>query len=45
LIRSSTDTGTVCILDSRIATRHYGKYFMDSLPKIKIVTGLEDIIF
>jgi ATP-dependent DNA helicase DinG len=43
LIRSSTDTGTVFILDSRIATRQYGKYFMDSLPKIKIVTELEDI--
>ena len=43
LIRSSTDTGTVCILDSRIATRQYGKYFMDSLPKIKIITELADI--
>lgn len=43
LIRSTTDTGTVCILDSRIATKRYGKYFMDSLPKVKIVSELEDM--
>ena len=44
LIRSTTDTGTVCILDSRIATKHYGKYFMDSLPNVKIVSELEDML-
>ncbi len=43
LIRSTTDTGTVCILDSRIATKNYGKYFMDSLPNVRIVSELEDI--
>jgi ATP-dependent DNA helicase DinG len=43
LIRSSTDTGTVCILDSRIATRGYGKFFMDSLPRVRVATELEDI--
>ncbi|MGM0557170.1 MAG: ATP-dependent DNA helicase [Myxococcota bacterium] len=32
LIRSRTDTGIVAILDSRIATRRYGSYFLDSLP-------------
>jgi ATP-dependent DNA helicase DinG len=32
LIRSRTDTGVVAILDSRIATRRYGSYFLDSLP-------------
>jgi ATP-dependent DNA helicase DinG len=32
LIRSRTDTGIVAILDSRIATKRYGSYFLDSLP-------------
>ncbi len=32
LIRSRSDTGIVAILDSRIANKRYGSYFLDSLP-------------
>jgi ATP-dependent DNA helicase DinG len=32
LIRSRTDVGIVAILDSRIANKRYGTYFLDSLP-------------
>ena len=32
LIRSRSDRGIVAILDSRIANRRYGSYFIDSLP-------------
>lgn len=33
LIRASTDRGVVAILDSRILTTGYGKYFLNSLPE------------
>ncbi len=32
LIRSKTDLGTVTVLDSRILTRPYGKFFLSVLP-------------
>ncbi len=39
LIRSKTDKGIVVILDSRIATRRYGRRFLSAIPKcdVKIV--------
>ena len=37
LIRSKRDTGMVVILDPRIRTKHYGKMFLDSLPKCRVV--------
>ena len=33
LIRSSSDTGEIVLLDSRITTKRYGKTFLNSLPK------------
>ena len=36
LIRNKTDTGIVVILDSRIATKSYGKKFLAAIPKCKI---------
>ena len=33
LIRSSTDTGRVVILDPRVRTARYGKLFLDALPR------------
>ncbi len=36
LIRSKSDKGVVAILDSRIATKRYGSYFIDSLPPAKL---------
>lgn len=40
LIRSSTDTGVLVLADSRVATKGYGRLFVDSLPS-KTVTSLE----
>jgi ATP-dependent DNA helicase DinG len=37
LIRSKRDTGMVVILDPRLRTKHYGKMFLDSLPKCRVV--------
>lgn len=37
LIRSQQDKGVIFILDRRITTTHYGKQFIESLPKIEIL--------
>ncbi len=37
LIRSKRDTGMVVILDPRIRTKNYGKMFLNSLPKCRVV--------
>ncbi len=37
LIRSKSDTGIVVVLDKRIATKPYGKQFLDALPGGRIV--------
>ena len=37
LIRSKTDTGMVVVLDPRIATKAYGKIFVESLPECTVV--------
>jgi ATP-dependent DNA helicase DinG len=37
LIRSRTDTGIVVVLDKRIATKPYGKQFLEALPPVKVV--------
>ncbi len=37
LIRTKTDTGIVVILDPRIKTKFYGKYFLNSLPKCEVI--------
>jgi len=36
LIRSSTDTGIVVVLDPRIHTKWYGRFFLRSLPEVTI---------
>jgi ATP-dependent DNA helicase DinG len=36
LIRSKTDTGIVVVLDKRIATKPYGKQFLEALPPCNI---------
>ncbi|MCI0629418.1 MAG: hypothetical protein L0Y44_02040, partial [Phycisphaerales bacterium] len=33
LIRSTTDTGQVAVLDPRIVTKRYGRMFLDALPE------------
>ncbi|MCY2929365.1 MAG: DEAD/DEAH box helicase [Planctomycetota bacterium] len=37
LIRSSTDTGIVVVLDHRIVTKPYGRGFINALPDIELV--------
>ncbi|HMO03029.1 MAG TPA: ATP-dependent DNA helicase [Kiritimatiellia bacterium] len=37
LIRSATDTGIVVILDPRIHTKWYGRYFLRSLPDVPVI--------
>ncbi len=37
LIRTSTDTGSVVILDPRILTKRYGSVFLSALPKCRMV--------
>jgi ATP-dependent DNA helicase DinG len=37
LIRRRTDTGRVVILDPRVATKRYGRLFLESLPKCGVV--------
>ena len=43
LIRSTTDKGVIAILDSRLKTKGYGKDFLNSLPKCKITSDLQDV--
>ncbi len=39
LIRTTKDKGIVICLDKRIITKSYGKIFLNSLPKCKVVIG------
>ena len=39
LIRSRTDRGIVVILDSRVVTRRYGKWFLQALPPCRMVVN------
>lgn len=42
LIRTKTDRGAVAVLDSRINTKNYGKWFLKSLPKCRITDQREE---
>jgi ATP-dependent DNA helicase DinG len=37
LIRTTTDTGQVVILDPRVRTKRYGSMFLESLPNARVV--------
>jgi ATP-dependent DNA helicase DinG len=37
LIRNRSDKGIIVILDSRVVTKTYGKYFLNSLPECEII--------
>ncbi len=43
LIRSRTDRGVIAILDPRLRTKRYGRDFLQSLPRMRITSSLEDI--
>jgi ATP-dependent DNA helicase DinG len=42
LIRTKTDRGAVVVLDSRIMTRNYGKWFLRSIPQCRITDKMEE---
>jgi ATP-dependent DNA helicase DinG len=43
LIRSQRDRGALCILDTRLLSRGYGKAFLESLPPCPVTQRLEDL--
>jgi len=43
LIRTKTDCGAVAVLDSRIMTKNYGKWFIKSIPKCRITDEREEL--
>jgi ATP-dependent DNA helicase DinG len=42
LIRTTSDRGAVAVLDSRIMTKNYGKWFLRSIPKCRITDERDD---
>ncbi|HUL00842.1 MAG TPA: helicase C-terminal domain-containing protein [Nitrospirota bacterium] len=45
LIRTKTDCGAVAVLDSRILSKNYGKWFLQSIPQCRITDEREDFKF
>jgi ATP-dependent DNA helicase DinG len=45
LIRSKSDFGAVVIFDRRVVSKFYGRLFLQSLPKCRVVTGLSQEVF
>jgi len=43
LMRASSDSGVIAILDVRLFTKRYGKRFRDSLPPSQIVRRLQSV--
>ena len=43
LIRSTTDRGLIAILDPRLRTKGYGRDFLNSLPRMRITSELNDV--
>ena len=39
LIRTQFDRGIVVVLDRRVTSKKYGRYFVESLPTCKVETG------
>ncbi len=45
LIRSRDDKGVVIIFDSRVATKRYGKIFLQSLPDARCIKDKKEVVF
>lgn len=43
LIRSRGDRGIIAILDTRLRTKSYGRDFLNSLPRMRITSNVEDL--
>jgi len=44
LIRSGEDMGVFCVLDRRLFEKSYGKHFISSLPKMRVVKGNKETL-
>jgi ATP-dependent DNA helicase DinG len=44
LIRSLHDRGLLCLLDNRVLKKQYGRVFLDSLPRYRKTTDLQQVI-
>jgi len=44
LIRSEQDRGALCILDSRLLSRGYGRAFLESLPPCPVTSGRAELV-
>ncbi len=42
LIRTKTDKGCVAVLDSRIMTKNYGKWFLRSIPRCRVTDDRDE---
>jgi ATP-dependent DNA helicase DinG len=42
LIRSTADRGVLSVLDPRIRTKAYGKFFLHSIPQCRVTTSLDE---
>jgi ATP-dependent DNA helicase DinG len=45
LIRSRDDRGVVLILDSRVLSKNYGRFFLKSLPQARVLKGAGEEVF
>jgi ATP-dependent DNA helicase DinG len=45
LIRSRDDRGVVLILDSRVLSKNYGRFFLKSLPQARVLKGAGKEVF
>ena len=45
LIRSRDDRGVAIIFDSRVATKRYGKIFLQSLPDARCIKDKKEVVF
>lgn len=45
LIRSRDDRGAVLIFDSRVLSKNYGRFFLDSLPRTRVTRGEGATVF
>ncbi|MDX6613470.1 MAG: ATP-dependent helicase DinG [Blastocatellia bacterium] len=43
LIRSTTDTGVLAVLDPRLRTKMYGQMFLQSLPPCRVTSDVADL--
>ncbi len=44
LIRSRSDRGIVAVMDPRVVTKPYGRYFLNSLPECEITYTVDDLV-